>query len=276
MLKRMAYLGPPGTFCEEAAQIYNKEQIYELVPRPTIAAVFSAIDKGDVEAGIVPIENSCEGAVNQTLHLLSSGYTLQISAEIILPVKHSLLARPGLKPAQITHILSHYQALAQCRDYLAANFPDAELLDVPSTSEAARRVAASPQPWAAIGTMRAARTCGLDILSPCIQDQNNNETRFVLLAREDAPYCAPAKTSLLVYILDRPGALFELLREFYIRNINLTRIESRPARTRLGDYLFFIDVEGHRHDEPIRSALHALRGITAAVHVLGSYPRCQV
>lgn len=268
----MAYLGPRGTFCEEAALRCTGNNGWELVPYPSIDSVFTAVNKGEMDAGTVPIENSCEGAVNQTLYLLTCDNDLQINGEIILPVKHNLLTRPETKPEFISQILSHYQALAQCRDYLAAHFPATELVDVASTAEAARRAAGSEEPWAAVGTTGAAQAYGLKVLVPCIQDHSNNETRFVVLSRETAACTGKCKTSLLVYVHDRPGALFEVLREFHIREINLTKIESRPARTRLGDYLFFIDIEGHQQDELIRDSINALKIVAAAVNILGSYP----
>jgi len=272
---KMAYLGPRGTFCEQAALRYLDDS-WEFIPYPSIEAVFSAVHLGEVDSGIVPIENSCEGSVNQTLDLLAYEYDLEISGEIVLPVKHNLLARPGTETKGISRILSHPQALAQCRKYLSGNFQGLEFIDVTSTAEAARRVAESADSWAAVGTAEAARAYGLVILSPEIQDRTNNETRFITLSKENAsknrPHLHLYKTSLLLYLMNKPGALFQVLEQFYLRGINLTKIESRPAHTRIGDYLFFIDIEGHHLDSPVKSALEGLKTIAHDVQVLGSYP----
>lgn len=272
MKQKMAYLGPQGTFCEEAARRCADSNKWELVPYNSIDAVFAAVQQGQAERGIVPIENSCEGSVNQTLDLLAYDYDLQIGAEMILPVKHNLLVRPGVQAEDISRIISHPQAIAQCRKYLAAHFPTLEHVDTTSTAEAARRVAQSAEAWAAIGTDAAARSYGLVILSSEIQDRPNNETRFIILARESSPLLPNAKTSLVLYLLDKPGALFKALEQFYLNNINLTKIESRPAQTRIGDYLFFIDIVGHQLEPHVQKALAGLNSIAHEVRILGSYP----
>ncbi|MCX5779579.1 MAG: prephenate dehydratase [Firmicutes bacterium] len=272
MSGKMAYLGPQATFCEEAARRYAAGNKWELIPYNSIAAVFAAVQNQEVERGIVPIENSCEGSVNQTLDLLAYEFDLQIVGEIILPIKHNLLTRAGVKRDEITRILSHPQALAQCRKYLAAKYQEVEYVDVTSTAEAARRVAKSSEAWAAIGTVEAARSYGLVIMSQEIQDRQNNETRFVILARESSPLVINAKTSLVLYLPDKPGALFRTLEQFSLHDINLTKIESRPAQTRMGDYLFFIDIRGHQLEPPIQKALAGLKSIADEVRILGSYP----
>lgn len=293
MKNKMAYLGPRGTFCEEAALRYTDLTKWELVPYATIEQVFAAVHLGEVDSGIVPIENSCEGSVNQTMDLLAYDYDLKLSGEIILPIKHNLLARPGIELEGISRIISHPQALAQCRRYLTANFEGPELVDVASTADAARRVADSNDSWAAIGTAAAAYAYGLNILNSDIQDRLNNETRFIILSSEWCasgdgsclPPTAPIKgasknrphlhshnkTSLLLYLMNNPGALFRALEQFYLCDINLTKIESRPAQTRIGEYLFFIDIEGHRSDPRVRKALAGLQTITHDIRVLGSY-----
>lgn len=272
MLSKLAYLGPRGTFCEEAARKYTGEEARELLPRPTIEAVFSAVHLGEAENGIVPIENSCEGAVNQTLDLLAYEYDLKISGEIILAVKQNLLARPGVKLEEISRILSHPQALAQCRRYLSDNFQQVEFIDVSSTAEAARQVANSPQPWAAIGNVGAAQEYGLEIVEMDIQDGISNETRFIIISREYNSATANTKTSLLLFLLNKPGALFKALEQFYSYDINLTKIESRPARTVIGDYMFFIDIEGHSEEPRVIKALQGLAPLVREIKLLGSYP----
>ena len=272
MKRKMAYLGPSGTFCEEAARRSIDSELWDLIPYVSIDAVFTAVQQGQADRGTVPIENSCEGSVNQTLDLLAYEYDLQICGEVILPIKHNLLVRPGVQPQDIARILSHPQAIAQCRKFLAAHFPDREYVDVTSTAEAARRVACSSEKWAAIGTAAAASSYGLEILYPEIQDRLHNETRFIVLALESCPPAPDCKTSLVLYLLDQPGALYKVLEQFYRYGINLTKIESRPAQTRIGDYLFFIDIEGHQADPPVEKALQGLQSITHEVRVLGSYP----
>lgn len=273
MLDKIGYLGPAGTFCEEAARRYKGQEKENLIPYRTIREVFGAVEKSEVKSGIVPIENTYEGSVNQTLDLMTREHNVSIAGEVIIPIQQNLLAHPGISKREIDCILSHSQALAQCREYLDAHYAEVTLLEVPSTAEAARMAATSAQTWAAIATQAAAEAYGLEILAADIQDHLNNATRFVVLSREDdSPYIPGSKTSLLIYVLDRPGALFKVLREFYERDINLCKIESRPARTRMGDYLFFIDIEGHRYEDRVEQALTGVAELAAGVKILGSYP----
>ncbi len=280
MKNKMAYLGPRGTFCEEAAIRCTDPTKWELVPYNSIEQVFAAVHLGEMDSGIVPIENSCEGSVNQTMDLLAYDYDLKLSGEIVLPIKHNLLARPGIELEGISRIISHPQALAQCRRYLNANFKSLELIDVASTAEAARRVAESNDSWAAIGTTTAARAYGLEILCSEIQDRPNNETRFITLTKYGSNAAngntsgdgsCLHKTSLLLYLMNKPGALFQALEQFNLYEINLTKIESRPAQTRIGEYLFFIDIEGHQLDPRVTKALAGLKSITHDIRILGSY-----
>lgn len=272
MTEKIAYLGPRGTFCEQAAQQYRGQNDWQLLPLPSIRQVFEAVMTGEAARGIVPIENSYEGAVNQTLDLMTGDHDLQIAGEIIIPVRQNLLIHPQATGEKIDCIWSHGQALAQCQEYLHRNYPEVPVREVYSTAEAARMVATSGETWAAIATQAAAENYGLKVLAADIQDQLNNSTRFVVLSRKEADCRRGGKTSLLIYVVDRPGALYEVLREFYIRGINLCKIESRPARTRIGEYLFFIDIEGNRQEEHISEVLTALTNVTATVRVLGSYP----
>ncbi len=268
----IAYLGPAGTFCEQAARKYRTQADVQLLPCRSIREVFQVVEQGQARFGVVPIENSYEGAVNQTLDLMTGDYNVQIAGEIVIAINQNLLCHPHVSAQQIDCILSHAQALAQCQEYLNTHFPGVALLEVPSTAEAARLVATSGETWAAISTRAAAAAYGLQVLAADIQDQDNNCTRFVVLSQEDHACTVGCKTSLLIYVLDRPGALFEVLREFYTREINLCKIESRPARTRMGDYLFFIDIEGHREEARVKDVLSALQTVSAGVRVLGSYP----
>jgi prephenate dehydratase len=256
-----------------AVQKYlNYDAEHALISYPSIPAVFTAVCTGKVDLGVVPIENSNEGTVNQTLDLLAYEYDLMISGEIILPVQQNLLAVKGVPAAEVSAILSHPQALAQCRKYLEEFLPSAELVEVSSTAEAANRVALSEKPWAAIGPVSAAQAYGLHILAANINDHPNNETRFILLSKEEGCCAEDCKTSLLINVLNKPGALLQALKEFSLRGINLTKLESRPAKTRMGEYLFFIDLDGHHQEPKIADALNEIRKIAHPVKVLGSYP----
>ncbi|ACV61799.1 Prephenate dehydratase [Desulfofarcimen acetoxidans DSM 771] len=272
-INKIAYLGPIGTFCEEAACKFTmREQVdWQLLPCGTIVDVFNSVYRGEVDLGIVPIENSCEGSVNQTLDLLANEFDLKITGEIILPVQQNLISRQGVELTAITRVLSHPQALAQCREYLEGHLPGAEPVEIASTAEAARQVALSGEVWAAIGTAGAAAAYGLAVLVPAINDYSNNETRFVLLSRFDSDCFWDCKTSLLVYVLNQPGALSRVLGEFSLRGINLTKIESRPTRKKIGEYFFFIDIEGHRLEPKVKEALEEIRTVAQAVRVLGTY-----
>ncbi|OAT86714.1 prephenate dehydratase [Desulfotomaculum copahuensis] len=274
-MAKIGYLGPPGTFSELALQYYlaaGEQRDLEPVCLPSLDDVLAGVDRGELAAGLVPLENSSEGAVNRTQDLLAHRFTgLFIQKEMVLPVEHHLLARPGMTVAAVRRVLSHPQALAQCRGYLRRLLPGALEMETASTAAAAAMVAASGEPWAAIGTRAAARACGLSVLAEKINDCQSNATRFVVLGRQDGEPGAGCKTSLIFSVADRPGELYSALAEFARRGINLTRIESRPARSRLGEYLFFIDLAGHRQDAPVKEALQALAARGAGLRLLGSY-----
>lgn len=269
MHKTVAYLGPQGSFCEEAALSLA---IGEMQPMSSIAAVLEAVDRGEVMSGVVPVENSWEGAVHQTMDLLAASNNLMIAGEMVLPIQHHLVARRSWRPEEITRVLSHPQALAQCYSYLAVACMGAEEVEVASTALGAVTVANTEEPWAAIASQAAANRYQLTIIAADISDMPNNETRFLVIKRQDNPVSSNTKTSLVVQAVDKPGALYQLLHEFYIRDISLTRIESRPARTRLGEYRFFIDCLGSRTDERVAAALSALEANSVYLKVLGSYP----
>jgi len=269
MLDRVAYLGPQGSFCGEAAATLKTAQ---LVSAASIPAVLKAVANGEVDTGVVPVENSWEGAVHQTMDLLAASDELAIAGELVLPVQHHLLASLGTRPAMVTQVLSHPQALAQCNVYLSQACSKAEQVEVASTAKGASLVASTDAPWAAVGSAAAAQRYNLEIIAADICDMPNNETRFLVIKKQDNPVADACKTSLVVQAVDRPGALYHLLHEFYTRDINLTRIESRPARTRLGEYRFFIDCLGSRLDEPMVEAIKSLEKASVFLRVLGSYP----
>jgi len=272
MARRVAYLGPPGTFTEEAALLYNEKA--QLIPFSSIPAVAAAVDTGIAEEGVVAIENSLEGSVTETLDLLIHESKLLIRHELVLPIEHHLLIKPGTEPPQIEVIFSHPQALAQCRRFIERCFPKAQMVAALSTAAAVEQMMSSSLPAAAIGTQRAARLYEAQILARNIQDRFPNVTRFVVLAPEDHPATGRDKTSLCFsFAEDHPGLLYGVLKEFAERSINLTKVESRPSKESLGKYIFLVDLEGHRQDNLINEVLTRVEAKTSLFKVLGSYPR---
>jgi len=236
--------------------------------------IFAGIADGRLDEGVVPVENSTGGAVGAVLDLLADPYDLAVRGEIFLPVCQCLLTRPGVKLEQVEKIFSHPQALAQCRKFLQQKLPAAALTDCPSTAAAAVTVAASTLPWAALGPARAAAEHGLQVIIPAVNDYPNNATRFWVVGKEPLPGSQGynCKTSLILSVEDRPGALYDILRGFALRNLNLTRIESRPAKKNLGDYLFFIDFTGGQGQPQVREALREAAAMAMCLKILGSYP----
>jgi prephenate dehydratase len=232
--------------------------------------VLEAVEKGDVYAGVVPIENSIEGPVCVTLDLLVHEYDLKIRNEIIIPISHNLLLNLEAKIEDIKVIYSHIQALSQCRKF--TEDMGVAVHTAPSTSAAAKLVAGEKNAGA-IGTDKAAELYGLKIAARNIQDYANNVTRFVVVALEDAPRTGNDKTSIVFSMLeDKPGDLYDVLGEFARLNINLTKIESRPSKEKLGSYIFFVDFEGHRSDPEIENILNIIRSNVGYIKILGSYP----
>lgn len=267
---RIGALGPEGSYSEKAALLWSKTRPgASLVYFPDFDAVLDAVQAGNVEAGIVPVENSLEGAVTVVMDLLLR-LDVVIVGEVNLPIRHCLVGRGE---GDIKVILSHPQALAQCRQYLREHYPNAEVRTTGSTSHAARLAQEFPE-MAAIAGQETAERYGLTILAREIQDASDNVTRFIVTGREGIAATGRDKTSLIIYLdKDRPGALFSILEEFAGRSINLTRIESRPSRKGLGDYYFYIDLEGHMHDRAVGGAIDAIKEKAAMIRVLGSYPR---
>ncbi len=274
---RIAYLGPRGTFTEDALIAAVGDQEVEAIPAATVYDAIIAVREGDADRALVPFENSIEGAVTATLDTLAfdaDGVTLV--GEYDLPIRHALIAREGIPLERIEVVMSHPQASAQCARFLRETLPQAVVRAAPSTAEAVRTVAESDQPWAALGAESAARLYGAAILREGVEDEADNITRFVWVAPEGtAPSgSGPWRTSLVFAELgeDHPGALVEALQVFSDRKINLTRIESRPLRRGLGRYQFFLDMEGAAGDEPLSAAIAALRSKAESVRVLGSWP----
>jgi len=272
MAKRIAYLGPAGTFSEEAALLYDAEA--QLIPFLSIPAVVAAVQTRITEEGIVPIENSLEGSVNETLDVLIRESNVLIRNEVVMPIEHCLLVRPGTEANKVELVFSHPHALAQCRRFIERCFPKAQMVAALSTAAAVEEMLSSSSPAAAIGTKRAAELYGAEILARGIQDRASNVTRFVILARTDHPATGHDKTSLCFsFNEDRPGLLYGVLKEFAIRDINLSKVESRPTGESLGRYIFLIDLEGHRTDPVVSEVLMNVREKVDFFKVFGSYPR---
>ena len=269
---RAGYLGPQGTFSEEAL-LATAPAGSEAVPFPTVDAVVRAVEDGTVERGVVPIESAAEGSVDATLDALAAS-PVTIVAEVVRPISHALIARTALPFDRITTVVSHPQALAQCAEFLRRELPWASPMAWSSTAEAVLETAARPEPWAAIGTARAAELYGCVVLREGIEGLSGNETRFVWLAPAGTAVERPAKTSLAFWGAGaaESGWLVRCLSEFAFRGVNLTRIESRPRKERLGQYAFFLDLEGGTDDERVAAAVEGLRAHCDEVRVLGSYP----
>lgn len=272
MAKRIAYLGPQGTFTEDAALLHDKTA--QLIPFPSIPAVAVAVVSGMAEEGVVAIENSLEGSVTDTLDLLIHESGVFIRKELVLPIEHYLLVKPGTEAGGVKVLYSHPQALGQCRNVIERCFPKVNVVAALSNAAAVEEMMVSTHPAAAIGTRRAAELYGAEILARGIQDKASNVTRFVVLASTDHPPTGSDKTSLCFsFADDRPGVLCEVLQKFAERNINLAKIESRPSKESLGRYIFLIDIEGHHDDVLVSEVLKQVRGVTSLFKVFGSYPR---
>jgi len=274
MSNKIGFLGPQGTFTEEALLSSMQVDSKDLVPFPTERDVIRAVDKGKIVQGIVPIENSIEGSVNITLDTLMFESESIIEDEIVISTKHNLIGGKGVRLEDVATVISHPQATAQCRKYLSKKLGHATVLAANSTAEAVKKVSEGTKDMVAIGTSLAARLYNLDVLESDIEDFKDNKTRFVVVGKEPAARTGNDKTSIVCFIFeDRPGSLLQILQEFAFRYINLTKIQSRPTKKALGDYCFWIDLEGHIEDEPIASAIKCLRCKLRTVKVLGSYPR---
>ena len=271
MVKRLAYFGPAGTYTEEAAVLYDANA--ELEPFPTIAAVGLAVSSEITDEGVVPIENSLEGSVTFTLDLLIQESQLAIYQEVLLPINHCLMVKPGTRLAEIQVVYSHPQSLAQCREFLERGLPKAQQMASLSNSAAVSDMQESNVAAAAIASRRAAELHNAEIIGRNVQDVANNVTRFAVLARQDHPPTGNDKTSICFsYREDAAGLLYRTMGEFATRNINLFKIESRPTKQSLGDYIFLVDCAGHRQDTLVKEALDALRESVSMLKVLGSYP----
>ncbi len=271
----LGYFGPAGTFTHQALQTFTDE---DAIPYQTVGQALDAVRSGAIEAALVPIENSVEGGVTVTLDNLANGHRrLMIVREVILPVQFTLFARPGTALGDVRRVLTHPHAAAQVREWLAANVPLATITEGGSTAAAAEEVSDPTSKYdAAVSAAVAGAMYGLTALASGIADNPNAVTRFVLVSKP-APPPVPTgadKTTLVAYMhADRAGALLEILEQFASRGVSLSRIESRPTKTGLGNYCFSIDAEGHMRDPRLAEALLGLHRICEDVVFLGSYPR---
>lgn len=268
---KVAFLGPQGTFTHAAAmQQFGFSA--QLVPQKSIPAVFDEVARGRAPYGVVPVENSTEGVVSHTLDMFMES-ELKINAEIMLGISHFLMSRSG-RMTDIKKIVSHPQPLAQCRKWLEENLPDVPLVDVGSTALAAQ-MALEDDSFGAIAGEMAATLYGLQVVKERIEDNPNNFTRFLVIGKNTPERGGRDKTSLMFNIKDQPGILYRMLEPFSKREINLSKIESRPMKKKAWEYIFFLDIEGHIDDEPIMAAVAELKDYCQFLKVLGSYPRAR-
>jgi prephenate dehydratase len=287
---RVGYFGPEGTFTHEAlieavaGGRGGEAAELEHVPLPTIYDTVMAVHTGAVERALVPIENSLEGSVNATLDALAMETDdVAIVGEVVHPIRHCLIARTQLELDQIETVVSHQQATAQCARFIRTRLPGARVLSGSSTADAVRLVAEHDGPWAALGNRLAAERYGCVVLRAGVEDVADNETRFVWLAPVGTPPGTPGaverdlgawKTAIVFWGIgaEAPGWLVRCLAEFASRDVNLTRIESRPRKQGLGRYMFFLDIEGRDTEPPVREALQDVANHVEVVRVLGSFP----
>lgn len=277
MALSVAFLGPAGTYTEEALLASAPPGVAP-EPRSTVYETVMAVQEGETDRAVVPIENSLEGGVAATLDALAGeAEDVRVVAEVVHPIHHQLIGRQGLRLADVRRVLSHPQATAQCARFLREQLPAAERVPATSTAEAVRLVSEADEPWAALGSRLSAQLYDCAVLAERVEDEEDNLTRFVWLARsggQPPPIDGPQKTSIVFWGFNdsSPGALVDVLRELSDRQINLTKIESRPRRVRLGHYMFFADLEGHGDQPNVAEALAALRGRVETLRELGSYP----
>ena len=272
---RIAYLGPHGTFTEEALLSQADLAAADLVVLRSMPEVLAATAAGDVDLGFVAIENSIEGTVLMVLDGLVFEHDLLIQREVVMNISQNLLGPPGITLADVRRVVSIPEAMAQCRSFFTKELPDAAVVAASSTAGAVRTVGESREEGtAALGSALAGRLYGLAVLAPDVEDHPENQTRFVVVSRHGVP--APTghdKTSIVCFQHDdHPGSLHAILGQFTARNINLTKLESRPTKHSLGDYCFVIDLEGHLDDEVVADCLRDLHATLAGIKFLGSYP----
>jgi prephenate dehydratase len=277
MKKQIGYLGPEGTFSHEAGKKYlqKTKEKYVLVPYPTIHDILFAVDREEIEEGIVPVENSTEGTIGVVQDMLVKEVDLKIKDEVVLSVHNSLIAKKIIDFKNVTEVISHPQPLEQCRGWIRKNMAHARIISSSSTADAAKQVSSFQKDTiCAIGSVGLAKRYNLKVIKKDITDYSDNMTRFVVVAKTDHKKTGHDKTSIVFSaIADKPGGLYKILGEFASRNINLTKIESRPSKKALGDYFFFVDMAGHRKDRLVADAISDIMNKVAFLKILGSYPK---
>jgi prephenate dehydratase len=274
---KIAYLGPAGTYSEDAVRAASAGLEVEPVPLATVHDAIAAVAGGDAELALVPFENSIEGSVRPTLDALAFDVEgVAIAGEHDEPIRHSLIARVPIGLDRIVRVASHPQVLAQCARFIRDELPGAEAAAAASSAEAVRALSDADRPWAAIGSAAAAKLYGCEVLREGVEDEAGNVTRFIWIGRAGTSLegSGPWRTTLVFAELgeDHPGALVDALTELSARGVNLTRIESRPLRRGLGRYMFFVDLEGRDEDPAVAAAIDGLRTKAESVRILGSYP----
>ena len=275
MPKKIAFLGPIGTYTDEASYLYASSA--ERVPFASLGLVTSALEEGNVDEAVVPIENSLGGTVIEVVDFLIASEKSQIKGEFLLPIDHCLITRPGVKLSDIRVVVSKQEALTQCRQFLARELRFTEQVPATSTALAVVDLKEADDRTAAIGPRRAAELAGLPVLAHGIQDRKNNVTRFAVLASSSMPPSGSDKTTIAFDFdkPDAPGLVYGAMRPFADRGINLTKIESRPTGTGMGNYIFLLDLEGHIDEPHVQQAITELQGYTSTFKVLGAYPRAE-
>jgi chorismate mutase / prephenate dehydratase len=264
----IAYFGPEATNTHQAARSRFGASV-EYAAQVTIADVFDAISRGAADYGVVPIENSTEGAVNHTLDVFMES-DLRICAQILMRIENHLAAR--IPKSAIRKLYSHPQVFGQCRNWLRTNLPHVDLIEVSSTPRAAELAAKEPDSGALVGAM-AAEFHGLKVIESSVQDNPNNTTRFLVIGHRTSPRTGDDRTSLMFSLQDKPGALFSAIEPFKRLKINMSKIESRPSKRKAWEYFFFVDIDGHTDDVPVKEALAELEKHCTFVKVLGTYPK---
>jgi prephenate dehydratase len=271
MLK-IGYLGPEGTFCQNAMEKYIGDAKHEPLPFNTVNELINAVEEGELDEAVIPVESSLEGAVTDTLDKLATDARVKVKGEIVIRVSQNLLVKKNTSMEAIKYLISHPQPIGQCRKFISEKLAGVEVKLAKSTAAAAMEVAAGAGDSAAIASENAAKVYGLDILAREIQDTDTSQTRFLAVGRENGPRTGRDKTSIVFSTEDKPGSLYRVLEIFNLWDINMKRIESRPAKNCLGRYIFFVDIEGHIEDEDVRDALKMVRRKTLFMKFLGSYP----
>lgn len=275
--ENLYFLGPVGTYAQTAMMQFKKNlqiQAENIIPINRITRILQTIDEKPYDMAVLPIENSIEGIVRETIDNLVTlkDTDIKIAAETIIPISHCLMSK-NADISEIKHILSHPQALGQCSGYINENFQGIDIIETASTSEAARLVQEKGAEYAAIASQTAAEIYNLNILAEGINDKKDNKTRFILLSRNTQDITHNCKTSLFFTVKNEPGSLVKVLNIFHRYDINLLYIESRPSKKKMGEYNFYVDIEGHISDKNIASAINLAERITKKLIIFGSYPK---